>query len=294
MPKVRIAGPVRDRDDDDDAPPRPIHPSKIPYSVAWFREKIAVYAFGTIVCGAIMVTAAAWMGGSLGAFGKKLGNGFNVIMQHAGLAVTQVSVPGLDEPLQAKVLKAAAIRVGENMFAADPYAIRKRVETLEAIGSVKVYRLWPNQISIIADPRDPIALWNTNGQWHVIDQKGRSFANVDPAQFMHLPQVEGDRAAEAAASLLATIHEYPDLAVRLKSATRVGGRRWDVKFQGGAEVALPDDARMNDAFASLNLLNARNRLLDLPVARVDARNPERFALRPTPGLPTTEPPIGGA
>jgi cell division protein FtsQ len=298
MPKMnrpRIAGPVRSRDDDDEdnRPARTIDPRKIPYSVAWFREKIALYAFGTVVCGAVMVTAAAWMGGSLGAFGQRLGSGFNVIMRSAGLAVENVSAPGLDDVLKAKVLKASGLRIGENMFGADPYVIKKRVETIEAIGSVKVYRLWPNQISIIADPRDPVALWYNNGEWRVIDQKGRSFANVDPKNFMHLPQVEGANAAEAASGLLDAMSDYPDLKVRMVTAHRVGSRRWDVKFKGGAEVALPDDARMRDALASLNLLNAKDRLLDLPVARVDARHPERFALRPTPGLPQT-PPTGGA
>src|SRR5262245_36351537 len=115
MPKVRIAGPVRDDDDDDDdvRPARSIPAHKIPYSVAWFREKFATYAFGTIVTGAVMVTAASWMGGSLGAFGTRLGSGFNVIMKSAGLSVTKVVVPGLDDVLTKRVLTAANVRIGE-------------------------------------------------------------------------------------------------------------------------------------------------------------------------------------
>lgn len=297
MAKVtpRIKGPRRDADDAPPAPP--MRPRDIPYSVAWFRQQFATYAFGTIVCGAMMVTAAAWMGGSLGAFGQRLGAGFNVLMQHAGLSVEKLVVVGLEPTVEARAIELAGVRVGDNMFGADPYAIRRRVETLESVAGVSVHRLWPDQVTIVADAREPIALWRMDGEWRVIDQKGRAFANVNPDDFLHLPRVEGRDAAEATASLLATMSDYPDLRVRVESARRVSGRRWDVKFDNGPEVALPDDARMGEALAALNLLNAQHRVLDLPVSRVDARHPERFALRPAPGLPAaslTGPAIGGA
>lgn len=297
MPKVkkgqpRIKGPV-EHDEDDDMPPHPVRAAKMPYSVLWFREKFATYALGTIVCCAAMVAAAAWMGGSLGQFGKRWENGLTVIMRSAGLAVKDVRVVGLDPVVEERALKVAAVRVGESMMSADPYAIKARVETLEAVDKVKVLRMWPDQITIVADPRQPIALWENNGEWRVIDQRGRTFAEVDPKDFVQLPHIKGPDAAEAAAGLLTLMADYPDLSIRMSSATRISGRRWDVKFRGGADVALPEDARLKEALADLNLLQARNRLLDLPVTHIDARHPERFALRPTPGAPS-DPLTGGA
>jgi cell division protein FtsQ len=288
----RIKTPVVD-DDEDDMPAGPARGEKMPYSVAWFREKTATYALGTIVCCAAMVTAAAWMGGSLGAFGQRMDNGFTVIMRSAGLAVKDVRVLGLDPVVQERALKLAAVRVGESMLSADPYAIKKRVETLEAVDKVKVLRMWPDQITIVADPRQPIALWENKGEWRVIDQRGRTFAEVDPKDFVQLPHIKGPEAASAAAGLLTLMADYPDLSIRMSSATRVGGRRWDVSFRGGADVALPEDDRLKEALGALNLLQARNRLLDLPVTHIDARHPERFALRPMPGAPS-DPLTGGA
>ena len=93
MPKVKrpqIAGPAYHDDDRHDAPPQrgPSRSSRrardIPYSVAWFRDRIATYALGTIICGAVMLTVAAWMGGTLGVFGQRMNNGFNVIAGWAG------------------------------------------------------------------------------------------------------------------------------------------------------------------------------------------------------------------
>ncbi len=287
MPKVkrpRIKNAAEDREEEDQAPAAAVRPAGS--DIGRLREKAATYAFGTIVCGAAMVALAAWMGGSLGAFGQRLDNGVTVIMRSAGLAVENVQVlPALDPVVEARVLEAAGVSVGDNMFAADPHIIRKRIEELDAIGAVSVYRLWPDQVTITADPREPVALWEHDGEWRVIDQRGRSFAQASPGDFMHLPRVTGQDGGSAAAGLLATISEYPDLANRVETARRIGSRRWDVTFKGGVQLVLPEDGQMKEALAAVNLMHAHNRLLDLPVARVDARHPDRLAIRPLPGSP---------
>jgi cell division protein FtsQ len=172
------------------------------------------------------------------------------------------------------------------MLSADPYAIKKRVEQLEAVSDVKVHRFWPDQITIMANPRDPIALWqDESGAYRVIDQKGRTLAEADPQKYMHLPRIAGEDAASAAATLVTAMAGFPDLATRMESATRIGGRRWDVKFRSGGEVSLPEDPRLVEALNALNMMQARNRVLDLPVTRIDARQPERMALTPMAGTP---------
>lgn len=137
MPKIkrpRIAGPAGYDDDRDEAPsaPRAARPAPrardIRYSVAWFRDRVATYALGTIVCGAAMLTVAAWMGGSLGAFGQRMNSGFNVIAQWAGLAVENVHVnPEVDPLMAAKVKEVAGVKPGDSIMGADPYAIRDRL-----------------------------------------------------------------------------------------------------------------------------------------------------------------------
>ena len=298
MPKVkrpRIKGPDYDDDDRDDGPaPSSVRARDIPYSVAWFRDRVATYALGTIICGAAMLALAAWMGGSLGLFGKRLNNGFDVIMRSAGLSIEKINVIGLDPLVEEKTREVAGIHVGGNILTADPYTIKQRVEKLDAVSGVKVHRFWPNQITIIADPREPIALWQGPGNdWRVIDQRGRTFAEADPQKYLHLPRIVGQDAASSAATLVTAMAEYPDLAARMEIAYRVGGRRWDVKFRSGADVAFPEDVKLVEALGALNMMQARSRVLDLPVTRIDARHPERFALRPIAGAPDA-PSAGGA
>lgn len=308
MPKVKrpqIAGPAYDDDMEDAPPPRraPSGPSRrardIPYSVAWFRDRIATYALGTIICGTLMLVIAAWMGGSLGLFGQRMNNGFNVIAGWAGISVKDVKVcetpevdsgrvcAPLDPGLTARVVDAAEIQNGASILSADPYAIRDKVEKLD-VGAVSVQRLWPDRIRIEVEQRKPIALSQeeAGGAWRVVDQSGRAFAEADLGKYGQLPRVVGKDASKAAGALIAAISAYPDLANRMEAAYRIGGRRWDLKFKGRHDVvSFPVDARLAEQFDALNLMQAQTRVLDLPATHIDARHPKYIALRPLPGAP---------
>lgn len=295
MPKVkrpRIAGPAYHQDREPaPAAPRPnLRPRDVPYSVAWFRDRIATYALGTIICGAFMLTVAAWMGGTLGAFGQRMHSGFNVIAGWAGLAVKDIRVNyEVDTLLADRIREVADVRRGDNMLGADPYSIRDRVEKLD-VGPVSVQRLWPDKIDIHVDQRKAIALWQDDangGAWRVLDQSGRAFARADLAKYSGLPHVVGPDAGKAAASLIAAVGEFPNLAERLDTAYRIGGRRWDIKFKGRADVVVfPADSQLMSALECLNLEHAQTGLLDLPILRIDARTC-LLAIQPIPGAPQT-------
>ncbi len=292
MPKVkrpRIKSPERDEEENLPAVIREAD-DDVDYWWLQMRQKLATYAFGTIVCVAAMIALAAWMGGSLGAFGERLSSGVDVIAQKAGLSITKIEIVGLDPLVEERAREAADINIGDNMLAADPYKLRRRVEQLDAVAGVSVHRFWPDQVTIIAETREPLALWQEDGEWRVIDQSGRTFSRANPDDYLGLPQVVGPDAAGAAASLVTLIADFPELSSRMESAHRVSGRRWDLRFKGGVSAAMPEDERLREALAALNLLHVRNGVLDMPVTRIDARDPERFAIRPAPGGPDS----GGA
>ena len=292
MPKVkrpRIKSQDRDEEEHLPAVIREAD-DEVDYWWLHMRQKLATYAFGTIVCIAAMIALAAWMGGSLGAFGQRLSDGVDVIAQKAGLSIRKVEIVGLDALVEERAREAANIHLGDNMLSADPYKIRDRVEQLDAVAGVSVHRFWPDQVTIIAETREPLALWQDDGDWRVIDQAGRTFVRANPDDYMDLPQVIGPNAAGAAAGLITLVADFPELSSRMESAYRISGRRWDLRFKGGVSVAMPEDDELKEALASLNLLHVRNGVLDMPITRIDARDSERFAIRPAPGGPDS----GGA
>lgn len=253
------------------------------------REPVSVTSvlMGLSMVAAIIVTGAAWMGGSLSKMESRLANVADATARSVGLGVDHVAIVGLDHDpaLFEEVRAAAMIEPGENMFRADPHVIRRRIEATRKVAGVRVHRLWPDQVMILADPAEPTALWSDGRRWAVIDAMGREMPGVDPAGHSSLPRTAGAGAPDAAPALAAALAEWPELAASVHYAERVAGRRWDLHLTSGARVHLPGDARLAGALARLSDLAGGRAFRSAGLAGIDLRHGSRVFLTPAAEAP---------
>jgi cell division protein FtsQ len=79
------------------------------------------------------------------------------------------------------------------------------------------------------------------------------------------------------ATLMATV---PTLKPQLASATWVGGRRWDLNFQSGETVALPEGyGPASVALAKFARVDRQSSLLGRGIIRFDLRVPGKMIVR---------------
>jgi cell division protein FtsQ len=230
---------------------------------------------------AILVATAAWMGGSMSQIGGRFGGFMDDTSRLVGIDVKDVSVLGLeDNPALAEEVRAAAmIEPGENMFRADPHLIQRRVEGTSKVLNVRVHRLWPGQIVILADAADPLALWHDGRQWQVVDGLGRLLPGARAEDHPGLLRLAGKDAPEAAPQLVAALAASPDINGRVAVATRIGTRRWDMRFINGVTVRLPEDPGLEPAIERLAKLQVRTALTQRPLEMIDLRSKGRVYLR---------------
>ena len=261
------------------------------------REEVQASSilFGLAILTALIVAAAAWMGGSLSQLERRVGHVFDSAARSTGLAVEFVSVEGVTEEVADELRFAALVEPGENMFRADPYLIRDRVESTGRVVNVQVHRFWPDHILILADAVEPVALWKDGqgtedaNQWAVVDGLGR----IMPDELERpddLVRVVGEGADIAAPELARALNEFPDLAIRVQHAQRVSLERWNLKFDSGVTALLPRDASQSKAIRRLAFLDRDTEILDRPLRRIDMRHTEQVFLSPerpaTASLPT--------
>lgn len=248
------------------------------------KEEVRVTSviLGLVMVIALIVTAAAWMGGSLSRMESRLANFTDATARTFGLAVTDVAVIGLENKpeLAGEIRAAAMIEPGENTFRADPYRIRDRIEATRKVVNVRVHRLWPDQVVIMADPADPLALWEQGGTWRVIDELGREMPGVSPSDFAGLPALHGAGAPQAAPDLFSHLRARPGLGERLVAAERVSRRRWRLHFEGGIRTELPEDGQLGGALGELAMMDGQHGLLDRAIAGIDLRMPGQLVFRP--------------
>lgn len=240
---------------------------------------------GLVMIAAIVVAAAALMGGSLSRVENRMANTFDAAARGMGLAVETVTIVGLEgDPVLARDIRAAAmIEPGENMLRADPHAIRARIQSTRRVINVRVHRLWPDQVVIIADPAEPVALYYRNASWAVIDTLGREMDGVLAEDHARLPRLAGAGAAEAAPQLAEALAAYPGLSAEVDFAERIASRRWDLHLMNGQRVRLPLDSELETGLVRLARLSS-----GAPASRhaaiLDLRTEGRTYITPRPAV----------
>ena len=104
-------------------------------------------------------------------------------------------------------------------------------------------------------------------------------------EFSTLPLVVGSGAPEQASSLFAVLENEPELARKVIAAVRVGNRRWDLEFENGLRLKLPEKTKAYgplEAWAAFAKLEQEKGVLMMDVAIVDLRLADRVVLRFTP------------
>jgi cell division protein FtsQ len=123
-------------------------------------------------------------------------------------------------------------------------------------------------------------LWQSRGQLALIDADGVVLDRVPVDRMPDLPLLIGPGANVQEQHLARLMADVPTLKPQLASATWVGGRRWDLSFQSGEVVSLPEglvDARA--ALARFARLDKTNGLLGRGVVRFDLRVPGQMTVR---------------
>jgi cell division protein FtsQ len=206
-----------------------------------------------------------------------------------GLAVREIRIEGREFTPREALLGAIGILPGEALLDFDPHAARARLEEIAWVERAHVERRLDGTILVRIEERKAFAIWQRDGRFAVIDRQGRVMATDRLEAFGPLPLVVGAGAEREAAPMIDLLRSAPEIADRVQALVRVSERRWNLRLHNGADVLLPE-GQEEAAIVRLAELQARERLLDRPLAAVDMRLPDRLVLRlPSPAAPATPP-----
>ncbi|WP_421787543.1 cell division protein FtsQ/DivIB [Hyphobacterium sp.] len=198
-----------------------------------------------------------------------------------GMAVHVIDVSGVEADESALVADAVSTFHGQSMLAFNPHQARADVEALPWVREATVIRLWPNRISIVVEPRSEFALWQVEGEIHVIDRDGSVLGEARASDWPDLPLVVGFGANTAAENLIETLEHHDEIARRVSAMVRVGDRRWNLRLANGLDVKLPE-TEMGAALALLTAMQAERGVLRLDAESIDLRQPGEMIVRALP------------
>jgi cell division protein FtsQ len=212
----------------------------------------------------------------------------------AGLQVRQVILEGSRHTPVELVREQLGVRQGDPILAFNPAEAKERLETIAWVREASVQRHLNGTIRVVLVEREPFAIWQHNGSFHVIDRAGATVTQEDIGAFGPLPLVVGEGANQAAATILDQLAANPAVRERVQALVRISDRRWNLLLRNKAEVLLPEGQEAA-ALRRLADLQARQSLLDRPVAIIDLRLPDKMVVRvansPAPAAESPSPPV---
>ncbi|MGV3771085.1 MAG: cell division protein FtsQ/DivIB [Sphingobium phenoxybenzoativorans] len=247
--------------------------SAIPVSEATM-QRMATWG----IVGAVIVAAV----GGAGYFGLPgmMRMEFAQAAAHAGFEVDKVEVRGVERMDELQVYNIALGQVDRSMVNVDLPKLRGDLMKLGWVKDARVSRRLPDTLVVDIVERQPVAVWQHGGNLALIDVTGAVLQPVSQQTMPDLPLVVGPSANLQTANLGKLMDAAPALKPMLAGATWVGDRRWDLRFQSGETLSLPEGEKPASA-ALLNFarLDGVNHLLGRGIVRFDMRDPSKFVLR---------------
>jgi cell division protein FtsQ len=245
----------------------------LPISDAALRRIGFWLMFGMAVAVALAVAVAMGVPGAIAwSVGEAVGE--------AGFSVKRVEIKGLEKMQRLPVYAVALDQKSMAMPLIDLDGTRERLLKFGWVEEARVSRRLPDTMVVDIVERTPSAVWQHNQRLALIDRHGVVLQDVELDAMPDLPLVIGPAANHHAAELVALFAVAPELKPMLAGATWVGGRRWDIRFQSGEVLALPEGQEAaKKALVHFARMDKAAQLLGRGLVRFDMRIPGKIIVR---------------
>jgi cell division protein FtsQ len=144
------------------------------------------------------------------------------------------------------------------------------------VNQVVITRSMPNILNITVTEYEPFAIWQNEGVKYLTDKEGNLIPYEDAEEFQNMVILSGKGANNNAKSLFNIFATDPELSVNVYSATWVSNRRWDIRFNSGLLIKLPESNISNAWQKLIKIYNMPGSIVGLKI--IDLRIPDKVYL----------------
>ena len=262
--------------------------AKLPVEQAQ-ANRVLGWAFGLFVLAIVGVALVALD------VPNKLGRAAGEAVGNAGFRVKSVDIQGIKRMDPRPVYEIALDQKTTAMPLVDVTDIRKRLLEFGWVKDARVSRRFPDTLVIDIVERKPAALWQDEDRLTLIDAEGVVLDRVPVSQMPDLPLLVGKGANAQAVPLQQLLDKVPSLKAQLESATWIGERRWNLSFQSGELLMLPEgQTAASQALTRFAKMDQSAGLLGRGFVSFDLRKPDKtmtVRLPRKPGDPIVPEPV---
>lgn len=195
---------------------------------------------------------------------------FTMFSEALNLSLKEVYVEGQKIAKSEQIVEAVGYKIGHPILNIDIWDVKKRLEVVSFVKYAEVQRKLPDKLVIKIKEGVPSALWQHEGVIKILDEDGTIISKDDIKKFAYLPVITGEDAPIYLFDLFTIIKEDDNLFGKIVGIIRVGGRRWNIKFDDGLIVKLPEE-NVLEAWKYLLKLYRTKRLFNRNIGIIDLR-----------------------
>jgi cell division protein FtsQ len=244
----------------------------------WVLHRLLITRIAAAVAACVLIVAAYELREPIGVGAVAVGGLLQGEFAEAGFAVGEIRITGQSLTRESAILAALGIDPRTSTLSFDAAAARQRIAELPAIDTVTIRKIYPDDLIVTVTEKTPVARWRVDGVTFVVDATGMQIGE-DHGAYGGLPLVIGDGAADDAQVMIRSLGQYPDIASDIAALSRIADRRWDLLYETGLRVQLPE-VGVAQALRNLSSYQRDYALLDRDVTIIDLRNPHLVAVRP--------------
>ena len=209
-----------------------------------------------------------------------IGTAVSETVGEAGFRVDEIQIDGLRRMDKMTVYAQALDQDSRAMPLVDLALVRGRLLQYPWIEDARVSRRLPNTLRIFIVEREPAAIWQNHGQLMLIDAKGVPLEPIKAEAMPDLPLIIGEGANSQEPDRRGLLDHAPALKPLVKAASWIGNRRWDIIFDTGERLQLPEgEQAAADTIKKFAELDGTQRLLGRGYLGFDMRDPDRLVVR---------------
>lgn len=237
-----------------------------------FRHPMVWIGIGVVILTAVVAVIA---GHVIDRTVTKTNAAAGAMVSDAGFGVGQVHLSGNSRTTPAEIMTALGLKGGQSIFGVNLRQARARLMALPWVANAEVKRRYPDDINVRIVERMPFARWQTAKGLFVVDKQGRPIVSVAADSFTKLPLLLGNGAPENAAGVLAAVAAHRSIVSRVQGYQYQSRRRWNLLFDDGVVVKLPEDGIAKELVV-LDRLIVEKGILETDIQEIDLRDPNYF------------------
>lgn len=224
--------------------------------------------------------ALAWFIASLSGATEVAEQRFANMAANAGYKVRHVEVRGTERLNEMRVYEKAIDREDLAMPRVDLESLRGELLEINWVDDARVSRQLPDTLVIDIVEREPHAVLRKADRLVLVDPSGAELEPISAEAAGEYLLIEGMGAQSRVEALDELLAAAPALSDHVTAAEWVGNRRWNLTFETGQNLALPEgENRAAAALISFAQADGVHRLIGGEVVAFDMRNPPRMYMR---------------